>query len=238
MFIIILLYFISCFYQITFYKKDETYNILKNNKTFYDKFMKIDLDVRNVNNINEYIKNIKDDVCDFSLYDKIRLFKCCKIANDNIYKKKYDWFDGKKAYNIKWKFGCVKKYYEKGFPHTVNGKVIILSKLILNTYTDAELIRTLIHEKTHLYQKKYKDDIKIYLNKNKIVYYKNREDSDNIRVNPDTDNLIYKDKDDNFYYGAKFNNNPSNLNDVYYYNNNSRYEHPYEQMAYEISSLD
>lgn len=237
--LIILSYlYLSYFYPITFYKKDETYNILKGNQNFYKEFKSIDLNVRNVKNISEYINNIKHDVCNFSLNEKIRLSKCCKIADEKIYKKKYYWFDGKKAFYIKWKFGCVNKYYERGFPHTVCGKIIILSKLLLNRYTDKELIRTLIHEKIHLYQNKYKNDVNIYLNNNNIVYYKKRDDNDNNRVNPDTDNLIYKNKDHNFYYVAKFNDNPSDLNDVSYYNNNSGYEHPYEQMAYEISSLD
>jgi hypothetical protein len=222
-------------YPITFYKRYETYNILKNNREFYENFKEIDLKVRKVRDINEYILNIKNDVCNFSLYEKIRLIKCCRLANKKISKKKYEWFDGKKACNIEWKFGCVDKYYEKGFPHTVNG-FIILSKILLANYTDNQLIRTLIHEKIHLYQKKYKDDIKIYLDKNGIVFHKIREENDNIRVNPDTDNLIYKNNNNNFYYEAKFNDNPDNLNDVFYYNNSSKYEHPYEQMAYEISS--
>lgn len=239
MFIIIIMTIVLYLYfypnPITFYDRNETYNILKSNKKFYKNFKKIDLQVRNVRDINEYIEKIKDDVCDFSVYEKIRLINCCRIANNIIYKKRYNWFDGKKGYNIEWKFGCVNKYYEKGIPHTVNGEVIILSKLLLNTYKDDKLIRTLIHEKIHLYQSRYKDDFKKYLEENKIVYYKNREDSDNIRVNPDTDNLIYKDKDDKFYYGAKFNDNPKSLNDVYYYKNDRKYEHPYERMAYEIS---
>ena len=207
---------------------------MRNNRKFYENFKEIDLRVRKVRNINEYILNIKKDVCNFSLSEKIRLFNCCRIANEKIYKKNYEWFDGKKAYNIEWKFGCVDRYYENGFPHTVNG-VIILSKLLLNNYTDKQLIGTLIHEKIHLYQKKYKDDITEYLDHNKIVYYKKREENDNIRVNPDTDNLIYKNNNENFYYGAKFKDSPNNLNDVFYYNNNSKYEHPYEQMAYEMA---
>jgi hypothetical protein len=215
--ILLYLYFLY-FYPITFYRKDETYNILKNNKNYYKNFRKVDLDVRNIKNINEYIENIRDDVCNFSLYEKIRLANCCRIANDKIYKKKYEWFDGKKAYDIDWEFCYIDKYYENGFPHTVYGKIIILSKFIMDKYTDKQLIRTLIHEKTHLYQNKYKDDIKIYLDKNNIVYYKKREDSDNIRVNPDTDNLIYKDNSNNFYYKAKFNDNPSNLNYVSFNN--------------------
>ena len=163
------------------------------------------------------------------------MVNCCKIANEMIYKKRYDWFDGKKAYDIKWKFGCVNTYYENGFPHTVHGKIIILSKFVLNNYTHKQLIKTLIHEKIHLYQNKYKNDVKLYLDKNRIVYYKKIDDNDNIRVNPDTDNIIYKNEDYNFYYKAKFNDNPVDLNDVSYHNNSSKYEHPYEQMAYEIS---
>lgn len=221
--------------SIIFYNKDETYRILKDNKEFYKNFTSKDMSVRGIKNIDEYIKNIRDDVCDFSVYDKIRLIRCSEIADKKIYNKAsiYSYFNGEKAINIKWKYGCVNKYYENGFPHTVGGKVIILSRKLLDSETDDELVKTLIHEKIHLYQSKYKDDVDKYLNEKKIVYHKERQENDNIRVNPDTDNNIYK--NNVFYYMAKFNNNSSSIGDVSYYNNDKIYEHPYEQMAYEIS---
>lgn len=220
--------------SITFYNKEETYRILKDNKYFYKNFTGKDLSVRGVKNIEEYMDNIRDDVCNFSFYDKIRISNCCRMADKKIYNRaKYNYFNGEKAVNIGWKFGCVNKYYENGFPHTIGGKFIILSRKLLDSETDNELVKTLIHEKIHLYQSKYKDDVKKYLDNNGIIYYKEREERDNIRVNPDTDNNIYKNKV--FYYMAKFNDNSSTIGDVSYYNNNKIYEHPFEQMAYEIS---
>ena len=220
--------------NIVFFSKEETYRLLSTNKSFYDRFTDLDIKVRGVNSIEEYIENIKSDVCEFTEYEKDKLRECCKIADDNIRTKKYRWFDGEKASNIEWKFCCVNNYYEISHPHTIHGNIIVVSKSLLRN-SKKELTRTLIHEKVHVYQSKYKEDLDIFLRENGFEIYKEREPRDNIRVNPDTDKYIYRNKKNNIYYKAVFIDNPKKLSDVRYPNNNFKYEHPFEEMAISIS---
>lgn len=224
--------------DIIFLSKDELYSILKNNNdNYYNKFYKNDLKVRNINNINEYIYNIKNYVEDMNHEHKIKLKRCIEIVNEFFNNIKKDWFDGIKANNIKWIIGMnTGKYYENGLPHT-RDNIIILSKEHIETYSDNKLIKTLIHEKIHLYQKIYKDDIDIYIKKNNFTKIKLRTENDNIRANPDLDNWIYKDNNNNILK-ATYNNNASSIEDIQYSPINIQsYEHPFEKMAIEIENL-
>jgi F0F1-type ATP synthase gamma subunit len=212
--------------SIHFLDKEQLFDLLKNdNDNYYKTFSKNDYKTRNINNINEYINLIKESTTDFTHLEKDKLIRCIEKVNiyfDNI---KYEWFDGNKANAILWKIGCVKgKLYENGLPHT-RIDTIILSKEHLNTY-DNKLIKLLIHEKIHVYQKMYPNDVQLYIKLNGFIPIKKREMNDNIRANPDLDNLIYKDKESNI------------IRDVIYYPSDSQlYEHPYETMAITIENL-
>jgi hypothetical protein len=224
--------------DILFLSKDELYSILKNNNDhYYNKFYKNDFKVRNINNINEYIYNIKNYIEDMNDEHKIKLKRCIEKVNKFLNNIKKDWFNGIKANNIKWIVGMnIGKYYENGLPHT-RDNIIILSKEHIETYSDNKLIKTLIHEKVHLYQKIYKDDVDIYIKKNNFTKIKLRTENDNIRANPDLDNWIYKDNNNNILK-ATYNNNASSIEDIQYSPINIQsYEHPFEKMAIEIENL-
>lgn len=226
-----LIYYIIT-YPYKFLTKDETYNMLRNNDNFYNRFNSNDLKVRNVSSIEEYVENIKYDVYNFSMYDKFRISYCCRFADRILRDIEYPWFDGKKASKIKWIFSCTGDYYEYGFPHTILGKIIVLPNKILRNYDNNRLIRTLMHEKVHIYQYKYPDDSKKYIEMNGFRFHEKR--GDNIRVNPDIDDSIYK--RGNIYYKAEFKENPKKISDVYFHDNKYEYEHPYEEMAISISN--
>ena len=223
--------------SIHFLDKEQLFDLLKNdNDNYYKTFNKNDYKTRNINNINEYINLIKDSTTDFTYFEKDKLIRCVEKVNiyfDNI---KYEWFDGKKANTILWKIGCVKgKIYENGLPHT-RIDTIILSKEHLELY-DNQLIKLLIHEKIHVYQKMYPNDVQLYIKLNGFMPIKKRDMNDNIRANPDLDNWIYKDKDSNIYK-AQYNKEPKTISDVIYYPTDSQlYEHPYETMAITIQNL-
>jgi hypothetical protein len=223
--------------SIHFLDKEQLFDLLKNdNDNYYKTFSKNDYKTRNINNINEYINLIKESTTDFTHLEKDKLIRCIEKVNiyfDNI---KYEWFDGNKANAILWKIGCVKgKLYENGLPHT-RIDTIILSKEHLNTY-DNKLIKLLIHEKIHVYQKMYPNDVQLYIKLNGFIPIKKREMNDNIRANPDLDNWIYKDKESNIYK-AEYKKDPKTIRDVIYYPSDSQlYEHPYETMAITIENL-
>jgi hypothetical protein len=224
--------------KIVFLSGSELYKVLEeDNDNYYKTFFDNDFYSRNIKTIDEYIKLIKSSPTDFNDYEKTRLRKCIKKADiffENIF---FEWFNGKKAITIPWNLGMVKnKLYENGLPHTRNN-IIIISKINVNNFDDLKLIKTLIHEKVHIYQKIYKNDILTYLKKNNFIKYKKKTILDNIRSNPDLDNWIYKDSNNNILK-AVYNKNPSSIEDIKYSPiNNQTYEHPFERMAIEIEKL-
>ena len=225
--------------DIIFLSSNDLFGILsKDDDDYYKTFFSKDYKTRNINNIEEYINYIKISVNDFSEYDKNKIEKCIKKANIFFDKLNFEWFDGRKANKIPWKLGCVSgKLYENGLPHT-RLDVIIISKENIKNYSDKKLINTLIHEKVHIYQKKYKNDIIIYLKNNNFIKLKERENSDNIRSNPDLDNYVYigPNKD---IYKATYIENPKSIEDIIYYPiNKQSYEHPFEKMAIFIENIN
>jgi hypothetical protein len=221
--------------NIIFLDNHELLNVLlKNNDQYYNTFFENDFNARNINNIDEYKDLIKKSITSLNEDEKNKIKICTKNADLYFSKIKLDWFDGIKNNKIKWIIGCIKgKLYENGLPHTRDNVIIIPTEKI-DSYNIKNLTKTLIHEKIHIYQKYYKDDINIYLNKNNFVKVKRRDKYDNIRANPDLDNLIYKDNQNNIYK-AIYKNNPSSVEDIIYLPINTQlYEHPYEKMAIEI----
>ena len=133
--------------------------------------------------------------------------------------------------NYNWTFALTNNNYEEGFPHT-RGSVIFLSPIILN-YTDNELIKTLIHESIHIYQRYNIEKISKYLSDKGYSISRIKDKNSLIRSNPDLDNFIYKDKNGNeliAYYNSEF---PKGINDINLTVISE--EHPFEKMAYEIA---
>lgn len=219
-------------------KEDVTNILINDHDNYYKTFYEIDLKMRNVNSINEYIELIKKTSCDMNEIQKKKIRKCINKANERLKKIKFDWFDGEKAVYIPWKIGCIQdKFYENGLPHT-RSDVIIISKKNIDNYDNDKLTNTLIHEKVHIYQKKYKYDVKKYLDENKFKPIKYRDDDDNIRANPDLDNIVYSDSNNNIYK-ANYLQNCKSIEDVVYSPHNSQsYEHPFEKMAIYIEKYN
>jgi hypothetical protein len=217
---------------INFLNSNELYDILKYDEdNYYKTFYELDLKTRNINNIKEYINLIKISVCNLNEKEKNKLILCIKNADARLEKIYFDWFDGKKAKELSWNIGCVKgKYYENGLPHT-RGNIIILSKENINEYSEKKLTNTLIHEKVHIYQKKYSEDVQKYLDEHNFKIVKKKDSNDNIRANPDLNNFIYQDNNNNIYK-AIYKDNPKSIEDIIYSPINTQsYEHPFENMA-------
>lgn len=205
--------------------------LLNDTDNYYKRFTKLDLKVRNINSVDEYkdkLINIYYNY-DTSEYNKL-LYSINKI--NNIFKN-YNTvgFDGNKASTIIWKIGIINdNTYENGLPHT-RGDVIIISKNLLNSY---RLETILLHEKIHVYQKLYPDDIQEYFSHNNFT--KSRLKTDNVRANPDIDEYIYKNSSKQEML-CLYNENANSVSDVVYYPNNKiENEHPLEYMAYTIEA--
>lgn len=209
--------------------------LINNSDKYYNKFNYNDFKVRNINNIDEYYTIISNSCINVSSdYSEI-LDNAIDIANNKIKKIKIDGFDGKKAVKIQWIIGVFKNNnYEYGLPHTRNF-VIVLPEHILSNIS--LLIKILIHEKIHIYQKMYPCDINSWLDNNKFTKYKLIDNTDNCRANPDIDNYLYKNYKGEILLSV-YNESPTTINDVIFHPiNDYKYEHPYEYMAYTIENL-
>ena len=229
---------IECFENnITFITKENLLdNLLEDNDNYYKTFYKNDLKARNINNVNDYYKKINDSVTDADKDIKEKVILGITQANKFLNNINYDYFDGKECNKLLWKIGFVKnKLYESGLPHT-RGDIIILSVEGVKYNTLKKLINTLIHEKVHIYQKKFPEKMNNYISFYNFKKIKKRDEYDNIRANPDLDNYIYQDSDNNTYK-AQYNKNVLSVEDIVYYpKNNQMYEHPFEKMAIEIEN--
>lgn len=230
---------------------EETALFLENDEDKYvANLSPLDLYARKVSSKDEYINIIKNEAIHFNKGDKLILDSCTKKADEllrnininnistesNLDYSKY--LNYKDIANIKWVLAITKSdnggKYENGLPHT-RKHIIFLSQDVLN-YSEDEIIRLLIHEKIHIYQRYNEALFKT------IIYNMGYTDSHDIpreklkyvRSNPDVNNKIYKNKNTGelmicLYRSDK----PQNINDIV--TQNYSMEHPYEKIAYEIS---
>jgi len=227
-----------------FLDKKELKNILLKNDDFYSTLFPVDLEARHVTSISDYKDKIRSVVTEFSFLEKIILVVCMFRADQKLKNISEKYFDGKKAVqDIEWRIGCVEgREYEYGLPHTV-GTTIIFTKEMMEDYSWTDLIDTLVHEKVHLYQKRYPEDVDRYLSEKGFVVDKKRSEADRIRANPDINQTVYKrvyggngnnkeNNDDNDKYRMQYVSRPVNITDTI--QKDHRKEHPFEEMAIDI----
>ncbi len=133
---------------------------------------------------------------------------------------------------VPWKLAFVNgNGYENGYPHT-RADIIFIS---VNDLESHDLASTLLHEKVHVYQRMYPEEMVTYLETNGYRPWRLRSDEPMARANPDLDAWIYIDPRTNKPMVALYTSDkPSSISDVIL--QNAAYEHPYERMAYEIAA--
>jgi len=205
---------------ITFLTKEDIKNFILKDQDNYIKNLSIyDLRARKVKTNDEYLYKASNSGLEFTNEQKEKLIICANEA------KLY--FNN----NINWIFALISNNYEEGFPHT-RANIIFLSPIILN-YSNIELIKTLIHESIHIYQRYNKNEIEIYLKNNNFKISRIRDNSSLIRSNPDLDQYIYKDINNNEMIAYYKNEYPSGITDIKL--TSLLNEHPFEYMAYTIA---
>jgi hypothetical protein len=253
---------------------EETVRFLESDEDRYiAKLSPIDLYARKVSSKEEYINIIKGEATHFNRGDKLILDKCTKKADEllrninintissesNLDYSKY--LNYKDIANIKWVLAITRNdnggKYEDGLPHT-RKHIIFLSQDVLN-YSEDEIIKLLIHEKVHIYQRQNDALFKTILNNMGYTEIQISGSPDSpgspgspgspdspdspdiskdklryVRSNPDVNNKIYK----NVHTGEVMiclysSDKPKRINDIII--ENYAMEHPYEKIAYEIS---
>ncbi len=220
------------FYSINdlFLSKNKIIDIINNDE---DKYLlnlsSIDLFARKIDNINNYKKNINNNIYNLSKKEKKRLLNLYNKTNDILYKQYID------ISLIKCKIVVINNdIYENGLPHT-RFNIIFLSNSIFSL-SDNDLIKVLIHEKIHIFQRynPYHNYIINFFDKHNLKRFMKKSEYIKtyplLRSNPDLDDWIYINKFNTL--SCLYNNPyPKSINDV---NCNQINEHPFEMMAYDI----
>ena len=211
---------------------------------------KSDLIARNVETIEEYRKRYVDSFSiDLRLtFDEDRdLKKAVEIANRAL--RPYS--------RLSWKFAiCRDDRVENGYPHT-HRDIIVLTPMCFKL-SARELAKTLVHERVHVYQREFAVETQVLLmNRLGLVLDRVDHPKDIERSNPDlffVESLRYTAK--STYCSQEYNSNPKSLADsrircrerldvaderldvadekTQWF---SRFEHPYEGMAYTIADI-
>jgi hypothetical protein len=207
--------------------------LLNDSDNFFKKLKPIDLSLRNVESVDEYKKLLYDAADEFTIDEMRKLTKAIENCDHYLQSINIPGFNGFKCKSIPWKIGCiVGKEYESGLPHT-REQIIIFPRYKLEQ-KERMYTRTLIHERVHIYQKTYPEDIQKYLSHYGYKRHKplNRSKT---RANPDIDDWTYTDKNGNIM-SAEYKKDAKTLRDVVFTpKNTSEYEHPFEKMAVDLA---
>jgi hypothetical protein len=243
--------------QIKFLTKNETKEFIENDK---DKFIKnldeVNKRARKVTTSEEYIHIASKAATDFTSDEKDKLTKAIEIACDKL--------DDLNKRTLK-KYGLVKEdlwnmlenwtlaktkdsVLEMGMPHTREDVIFVSGFYLAKNDQDIDkLVKTMIHEVIHIYQRKYNDQYTDFLKDHEwVVHPYNGNDK---RMNPDLDQVVWKrpaEKGEEATKGTRleaggyrifialFNSRyPKNLKDIDI--KQAKYEHPNEYYAYKLS---
>ncbi len=223
--------------NIYYLTKDEVMDLIeKDYDNYFNSFTIYDLEARDIKTIDEYKTLIKNNLGDINGEKRLRLSRLMEEADKRMSKIKLEYFDGKKAKEIPWRIGYIKNNtYEDGLPHTRSNVVFVSDKVI--GYDDENLIGTLVHEKVHIYQRLYPEEMDKYKRMKNYKIWRRRDTNDRIRANPDTDMYIYKNGEDKIMKSEYVEGARGVEEVVTYPKNEQSSEHPNETMAIEIERI-
>ena len=191
-----------------------------------------DLIARKVSTFQDYLNKIAKSTLSFTSEQKTRLSNAAKDADQFFNRTQIDGINCQEIATLPWKFALTSdKNYEDGLPHT-RADIIFLSTIVDQTHI--KLVRTLIHEKIHIYQRLNPEEIMNFLATHGYYQYKQRFGIPRIRSNPDLDAWIYFNPVSKepmvAYYTSD---NPTDIDDVTI--TKPIEEHPFEEIAYNVS---
>tara|TARA_Y100001978_G_scaffold189834_1_gene192445 strand:- start:71 stop:1033 length:963 start_codon:yes stop_codon:yes gene_type:complete len=204
--------------------------IRKNHVKYFNSFNKKDTKLRGCTSIKTCYDNYCENVLEFNEEDKKNLIYLINKVKPVLLK-----YFPKMEINSDWKFIKFHTNLESGLPHTIEDCIVLstyftrnLNKSIRNNENFENIMEyfgeTLIHERIHVYQKKYPDYFNnLYNNYWNFNYLHNIKLSDriiqNLRSNPDGQEIKwgFKYKDIFIVPVAIFKENASKINHVQYY---------------------
>lgn len=219
--------------NILFLTKNETYNYLHSDPDGYiNNLSPIDLYARKTNSINSYRIKAANSALDFPENLKLKIVAAVNKANKLLEKTRIEKVNCSEIISLPWIFGLTNGTdYEDGLPHT-RSNIIFISTNLDDSVNN--LVKTLIHEKIHIYQRAHPEEISYYLESKGYVKSKHGLGIPRVRSNPDLDGWIYYSpitkKEMIAYYSSD---TPSSITDITL--TDPSFEHPYELMAYTIT---
>lgn len=213
----------------TYYlNKNETADFfIKDNDSYVASLTPPDLHARNVKTHREYLEKCVNSAMDFDSRSKSIINNAIVLSDKYLRGLDSPYIDNEKMNKIMWKIAL--SSCEEGLPHT-RQDIIFLSPNVLKRSVP-EIASILVHEKVHVYQRKFLQEFRDSLLANGYSIIGERREYPLARSNPDLDNLIYSDKDGNIMISLYKSDTPSSINDVVA---SSHGEHPFEEIAYVI----
>lgn len=195
---------------------------IPNIKGYVYSFNENDLKVRHCQSKSEcmfkYLKGLRNP----SLVEKLQLKKYIKFINTVINPQSTF---GK----IPWNVIMFDPESESGYPHTHD--IYIMLPYGFLQKPSSTVIKTLLHEKIHVYQRVYPFHfLDLYQNYQKLSIV-GFQDINHVRHNPDTNALLFQDEQGNSFE-PKWVPNPRNLSDI-----QDPRDHPNEMIAYLLPDL-
>ncbi len=215
--------------------KEETSEFLLKDDDMYVSSMTLpDLHARSAKTHTQYLQNIASSSIDFTESEKTLLDNSTEKADLYLKTLESPYINNDLMKKIIWKFAITTdKKYEEGFPHTRDDIIFIDSFLL--AFSEDNLVKTLIHEKVHMYQRKYIELFQSILSKEGYILLKERKTIPLIRANPDLDKYIYKHPNGEIMMSIYNNSKPSSIMDTILQNGSM--EHPFEEIAYNIRNI-
>lgn len=218
-----------------FYSKVETAAFLLRDEDGFISSMTIsDLYARHVKSHQEYREKSAVNALEFQEDQKVVLEKAVETAQQFFQTISVPLIDRDRILGILWKFALTKNNtYEEGLPHTREDVIFVTPKLL--ELPEVQLVKTLIHERVHIYQRIYETQFQEQLKIQGYTVWRERKGYPLIRSNPDVDKYIYQTPKGDIMVTVYSSFQPQHIQDTM--QPNSLKEHPYEEIAYQVAEM-
>jgi hypothetical protein len=224
---------------IHFFTKEEAINLFKTDPdSYFERLTPIDLYAMKLKDTSDCITTISNASRSFTPDEQKLLIKAINDSDSFLESVNIPYFDNIKCKNLPWKLVItIGTVNEEGMPHT-KSDVIYLSDFILKL-PYKEIVRTLIHEKIHIYERSYPNEMNQWLTNNNYTRYRRQSEIPNARSNPDIDGWTYIDENGHETVVLYASNTPDSILDSIYPGDNDHpsSEHPYEKLAYMLDKM-
>lgn len=204
--------------------------IARDRDGFAAKLTAQDLHARRVKDGATYARRSAQALVDFTGAQRLRLCFATLIADLYMLVAL-----SPKLAAMPWRLQRITSAYEQGFPHT-RGRHIFMHARELRCLRG--LIRTLVHEKVHVYQRIHAASVQAAYERMGYTRAVLRSSVRRARSNPDLDDWIWRDPNGRLMVATYTTDAPASIMDVKVRpENRAPYEHPNEYFAYSPSRL-